>query len=78
MSAEVLPFTGISILDIPPEKVLQAALDAGMDEVVIVGTDADGKHYFASSMASAPTVAWHLDTAKWRLMHDAHLLESEE
>ena len=78
MSAEVLPFTGISILDIPPEKVLQAAIDAGITEVVIVGIDADGKHYFASSMSSAPEIAWHLDTAKWRLMNDSVLLEDEE
>ena len=78
MSAEILPFTGISILDIPPEKVLQAAIDAGVTEVVIVGTDAEGKHYFASSMASVPVVAWLLDSAKWRLLHDSYLLESEE
>ncbi len=77
MSADILPFTGISILDIPPEKVLQAAIDAGVTEVVIVGTDNDGKQYIAASMASAPVIAWHLELARLRIVQDALLLEDE-
>jgi len=68
MTAEVVPFGGISRLDIPAERVLQAAIAAGMSEVVICGFDSDGQEYFASSQADGGDVLWHLERAKIKLL----------
>jgi hypothetical protein len=68
MTAEILPFTGITTLDLDPLQVIEAAKEAGLTEVVIVGVDADGAEYFASSIADAGNAGWHLDRAKWNLM----------
>jgi hypothetical protein len=79
MSAEVLPFTGITRLDTDPAQVLQGAMDAGLTEVVIIGIDADGDEFFASSQADGAAVGWHLDRAKWKLMRmHERLMEGEE
>lgn len=59
MTAEVIELDVISRLDIPPDRVLQKALDAGLTEVVVIGYDADGQEYFASSQADGGDVLWH-------------------
>ena len=68
MTAEVVNLPVITRLDIDPQRVLAAATEAGMTEVVIVGLDADGNEYFASSQAGGPDVLWHLERAKLRLL----------
>ncbi len=79
MSAEVLPFTGVTTLDIDPAQVLEAAKAAGLKEVVICGVDDDGNEYFASSVADAGNAGWHLDRAKWNLMRQVdRMMEGEE
>jgi hypothetical protein len=62
----VLPV--VTCLDLPPERVLQAALEAGLTEVIIVGYAADGSEYFASSVGDGGDVLWHLERAKLRLL----------
>ena len=74
MTDNVTPFTGITSLPIDPQRVLQAALDAGLKEVVICGFDANGDDYFASSEADAGAVNWVLDRAKWNLMQQVDAL----
>jgi len=64
--AEVLIFDGITRLDYPVERVLDAA--KGCAEVVVVGFDAEGKFYFSSSKANGPDALWLLELAKKRLM----------
>lgn len=79
MSAEVLEFTGVTKLDLDPERLLESAKDAGLAEVVICGVDQNGNEYFASSVADAGTVGWHLDRAKWNLMRQVdRMMEGEE
>ena len=79
MTAQVVPFTGITTLDVDPISVLEAAKEAGMTEVVICGFDADGNEYFASSMADAGAAGFHLDRAKWNLMRQVdRMVEGEE
>jgi hypothetical protein len=79
MTAEVLPFTGVTSLDMDPMVILDAAKDAGMTEVVICGFDADGNEYFAASVADAGGVGFHLDRAKWNLMRQVdRMIEGEE
>lgn len=77
MTAEIMPFTGITSLDIPPDRVLQSAIDHGMDEVVVCGFDDEGQSYFASSIADVGTALFHLDRARWRLMKMLDEMEGE-
>ena len=62
-------------LDLPPEKVLGRALEAGMTEVVICGIAADGSEYFASSVANGADTHWHLQRAMHHLMKQADNVE---
>ena len=55
-------------LDVPAERILKAALKAGVSRVVIVGYTEDGEEYFAASIASGATVLWLLERAKLRLL----------
>ena len=65
---EVVESGIVTRLDTDPARVIRSALDAGLTEVVMVGLDADGDFYFASSLADGAQAAWHLDRAKWKLM----------
>lgn len=65
----VLPV--MTTLDLPAERVLQGAVDAGMTEVVVLGYDAKGDEYFAHSHADAGRVLWLMERFKHRLMEDA-------
>jgi hypothetical protein len=56
-------------LDCPPERILDAAKEAGLTEATVVGYDADGNFYFASSKASGAEVLWTLEIAKRELLN---------
>lgn len=62
----VLPV--ITRLDLPPERVLNAALARGLSEVVIVGVDKDGEEYFAASKSDGGDALWHLQRAAHKLL----------
>ena len=62
----VLPV--ITSLDVPCERLLTAALDSTLQRVIIIGTDAEGEFYFASSMADGGDVLWWLEVAKRKLL----------
>lgn len=64
----VVEFGGITKLDLSSERVLQAALEAKLDGVVIIGWSEDGSRYFASSYASGSETLWLLETAKKDLL----------
>ena len=59
-------------------RVIAAAAGAGLTEVVIIGVDADGDEYFASSQSQGPDALWHLERAKWRLMKMADEMGEDE
>lgn len=67
MSAKIIPFTGITSLDLPPDRILEEA-KGKMDGVVIMGWDAEGNEYFASSYADGGTVLWLLEKCKTLLL----------
>lgn len=67
MSENVVELNCITRLDLPAEKVLQKAIDLGLDQVVIVGFTADGDEYFASSVADGGTAMYHLQRGIWNL-----------
>jgi uncharacterized ParB-like nuclease family protein len=58
---------GETRLDIDPDKVLTAAVGK-LNDVVIVGYEADGSFYFASTGAHGPDVLWLLKQAEQRLL----------
>lgn len=64
---KVIPFTGITKLDIPTDRVLDAAIGK-LEGVVIMGWDKDGKEYFASSYADGGTVIWLAERMKKMLL----------
>lgn len=65
---EVVVLDIVTRLDIPAERVLQAALDAGLQSVVVVGYDADGEEYFASSLADGGDALWLLQRGSYKLL----------
>jgi hypothetical protein len=68
MSADVVYFPGPSRLDTPVGRVMEAAVEASLTEIVVIGFDEDGDFYFASSKADGGDVLWLLERAKHKLM----------
>ena len=44
--------------DIPPERVIEAALDASLSVAIVIGRRADGTIYFASSTGDVKEAHW--------------------
>lgn len=57
----------ITRLDLPADKVLNAAIDK-LETAVIIGWDKDGDFYFASSKADGGDVLWLIEKAKKLLL----------
>ena len=62
----VLPV--VTTLSIPVKRVLQQAMKALPEVVVVIGRDKDGELYFASSEADGGTVLWWMEKAKKALL----------
>jgi hypothetical protein len=58
-----------TILDIPPDTVLDGA-KSQLQQVVVVGTTVDGDEYFASSTGYLPDVLWALQRAAAKLLNN--------
>lgn len=58
----------ITSLDLPAERVLTAALEAELTDVVIAGYDKDGDEYFASSVADGGSTLWLIERLKKMLL----------
>ena len=69
--SKVVVFPGPTRLDVPAERVLNAALGAGLESVVIAGYTADGEEYFASSIADGGSVLWLVEQFKRQLFEKA-------
>jgi hypothetical protein len=65
---EVVELPVITSLDLPAERVLNAAIKEDLDEVVIVGFDKDGDFYFASNKSDGGGVLWLFELAKKALL----------
>ena len=68
--SKVIPFTGITRLDMPPDVILDKA-KGKLEGVIVIGYTEDGDEYFASSYADGGTVNWLLDRCKSRLLEIA-------
>jgi hypothetical protein len=60
----IIDFPGSTLLDIPVEKVLEGAIDASLDQVVVVGVKEDGSTYLAFSTSDLYQILWFLENAK--------------
>lgn len=65
--SEVIPFTGITRLDLPPDLILEKA-KGKLEGVIVIGFTKDDEEYFASSYADGGTVNWLLDRCKHCLL----------
>lgn len=69
MTAKIIPFTGITTLDLTPEIVLEnlkAQFEGG--GFVYAGYDAEGNEVFGSTYADGGTALWLLERCKKRLL----------
>lgn len=71
MTDNVVEFDGDTVLDIPPERILDAAKGTVAKSCVVLGWTEDGKMYLASSTADASSVLWLLEAAKLEIMEAA-------
>ena len=67
MTDNVIPFGGITRLDIDPDLVLKGAVGK-LECVVIVGMGKDGQEYFAASVADGADALWYLERFKKKLL----------
>jgi hypothetical protein len=66
--AEIIVLDIITKLDIPVERVIDAAKEAELQDVIVIGWDKNGDIYFASSKADGGEVLWLIEKAKKRLL----------
>jgi hypothetical protein len=55
---------------LPPDKILEKAIEAKLKEVIIIGYDDEGSPYLASSTAYIPDMLWMCEIFKMELMKD--------
>ena len=67
MTKKIIPFTGITKLDIQPDEVLKAAMGK-LEGLVILGYDKEENEYFASTYADGGDVLWLLERCKKMLL----------
>lgn len=65
---EVVELGCITSLDIPAERVLNAAVKKDLQSVVILGYDQEGQEYFSSSIADGGSVLWLMERLKKQLL----------
>ena len=58
----------VTSLDLDVERVLQAAIDAKPNYVMVIGVNADGNLYFSSSQSDGGTALWWMEKAKKALL----------
>ncbi len=68
--AKVIPFNGITKLDLDPDTILENN-KGKLEGVVIMGWDKNGNEYFASSYADGGTVLWLVERMKKALLEIA-------
>ena len=65
--SNVIPFNGITSLDLDPDVVLENT-KGKLEGFLIAGYDKDGNEYFASTYADGGDVLWLLERMKLRLL----------
>lgn len=65
--AKIIPFTGITKLDLTPDIILEN-LKGKMEGFVIMGYTEDGEEYFSSTYADGGTALWLMERCKKALL----------
>lgn len=69
MADNVVRFPGITSHDLPPETVYDMAKEADLQDIVIIGWDADGHFYYNATTADSFKALWLLEKAKQALLN---------
>lgn len=64
---EVVDFTGLTTLPIPPDDVLEGARGK-LERVLIIGRDAEGEPYYASSYCEKADLLFAIERMKHKLL----------
>lgn len=67
---EVVDAGIITTLDIPPKRIIEGAVNADLETVIILGYDKDGEEYFASSTGTTGTILLLMERFKLQLLSD--------
>ena len=65
--SKVIPFTGITTLDLSPDIVLEN-LKGKLEGFVLVGYTTDGEEFFSSTYADGGTALWLMERGKTALL----------
>jgi hypothetical protein len=65
--ADILQFPGMTTVDLPPDDVLEAALGA-LADCVVIGRTHDGGLWISSSNGRSAEVNYLLDMAKFKFL----------
>jgi hypothetical protein len=64
----VVILSGPTKLDIPPERILNSAIDAKLDVAMVLGFDAEGELYAACSTGDEGTLLRLIERFKHKLL----------
>lgn len=68
MTAKIIPFSGITRLDLNPDDILESA-KGKLEGVIVIGFEKEGGGFYgASSYADGGTALWLLELCKQKLM----------
>jgi len=67
MTDNIIPLNGLTKLDLPIDRVLDAA-KGELEGVILIGYDIKGDEYFASTYADGGDILWLIERLKKRLL----------
>jgi len=67
MTGDIVDFTGTTILDSDPDRILDAA-KTELDTVIIIGEAKDGSLWVSSSTSDKTLTIYLIETAKFELL----------
>lgn len=62
--ADILEYTGTTLLDIPAKTILRYAREANLESAIVIGRKKDGSFYFAGTTSDLPLLAYEIERAK--------------
>lgn len=69
--AKVIPFCGITKLDMDPDTILEH-LKGQLEGFVLIGYTNEGEEFFSSTYADGGTVLWLMEQCKLKLLQVTH------
>lgn len=66
--AEIVELDLVTSLDIPVERILKKAEEAGLTSIIVIGYKENGEEYFKSSLADGGKILWIMERMKLRLL----------